>query len=166
MEFIELLGNLSIVSIILFLVGIGLIIAEMFEPGFGILGASGIVCLVIFVFLTAQTIMQGVILTAILFVILIILLFIFLALVSKRRLPKNLILRESTSAEQGFSGTEDMRHLLGRSGTTVTICRPAGNADFDGVRLDVVTRGEFIEKGTAVEVVEIEGCRIVVKAVY
>ena len=41
--------------------------------------------------------------------------------------------------------------------------RPAGCADLDGVRLDVVTRGEFIDKDVPVTVIEVEGNRIVVE---
>jgi len=96
-------------------------------------------------------------------VLILILLGVFLAFVSKR-LPKNLILSEAETLEQGFSGTEDMKYLMGKTGIVTTLCRPAGNVDFDGVRLDVVSDGEYIETGTLVEVIEIEGNRIVVKA--
>jgi len=164
LEFLALFTNISIISIILFVAGIGLIIVEMFEPGFGFFGVLGVILLIIDVFFTAQTVMQGIILTAIFFAIIVIILSIFLTMASKGRLPKRLILQESTSAEAGFSGTEDMNYLLGKTGTVVTICRPVGNVDFDGVKLDVVSRGEYIEKGTVVEVIEVEGNRIVVKA--
>jgi len=73
------------------------------------------------------------------------------------------VLSDSTSAESGFSGAEDMQYLLGKAGTTLTPLRPSGNADFDGVRLDVVSRGEFIDPGTPIEVIEVEGNRIVVR---
>ena len=41
--------------------------------------------------------------------------------------------------------------------------RPAGIGDFDGVRLNVVTEGGFIEQGTRIEIVRVEGGRIVVR---
>ena len=163
MEFLNLFTNISILSLILFIVGIGLLIVEMFEPGFGFFGAFGIVALIVCVFVTAETVAQGLILTAIFFVILLIMLGIFLALVSKGRLPGKMILKESETLEQGFSGTEDMSYLMGKTGEVVTICRPVGNVDFDGVKLEVVTQGEFIQKGETVEVIEIEGNRVVVK---
>ena len=163
MEFINMLANASIISIILFVVGVGLIIVEMFEPGFGFFGVSGILSLIACIFVTADTVANGLMLTAIFFVILLIMLGIFLILVSKGRLPGKLILKESETVEQGFSGTEDMAYLMGKTGVVVTICRPVGNVDFDGVKLEVVTQGEFIEKGETVEVVEIEGNRVVVK---
>ena len=165
MEFILLLENISILSIILFIVGIGLIVVEMFEPGFGFFGAFGVISLIICIFVTAQTVMQGVMLTAFFFVLVLIMLGIFLSLMSKGRLPKKLILQESETVEQGFSGAGDMNHLMGKTGDVIARCRPAGIAEFDGVRLDVVSKGEFIEKGVRIEVIEIEGNRIVIKAV-
>ena len=164
MEFIEMLANVSLFSIILFVVGIGLIIVEMFDPGFGFFGAFGIISLIACIFVTAETVAHGLILTAVFFVILLVLLGIFLILVSKGKLPGKLVLRESETVEQGFSGTEDMAYLMGKSGNVITICRPVGNVDFDGVKLEVVTQGEFIEKGTTGEVIEIEGNRVVVRA--
>ena len=37
-------------------------------------------------------------------------------------------------------------------GTAATVLRPSGVAEFDGVRLDVVTEGEFLSPGTPVQV--------------
>jgi len=165
MEFMEMFTNISIFSIILFIVGVGLLVVEMFEPGFGFFGAFGIISLIVCIFVTADTVAQGLALTAIFFVLILILLGIFLALVSKGRLPGKLILKESETTDQGFVGTEDMAYLMGKKGLIVTTCRPVGNADFDGVKLEVVTKGEFIEKGETIEVVEIEGNRVVVKPV-
>ena len=160
----ELFENVSWVSIILFITGILLLVLELYEPGFGLFGSLGVILLVACIFVTAKTVLEGIILTALFFVIIITMLVIFFTMLSRNRLPKNLVLHEATSAEQGFSGTEDMQYLLGKNGVVVTVCRPAGNVDFDGVKLDVVSRGEYIEKGVLVEVIEIEGSRIVVKA--
>jgi len=165
MEFMEMFTNISIFSIILFIVGVGLLVIEMFEPGFGFFGAFGIVSLIACIFVTADTVAQGLALTAIFFVMILIMLGIFLALVSKGKLPGKLILKESETTDQGFIGTEDMAYLMGKTGVVVTICRPVGNADFDGVKLEVVTKGEFIEKGETIEVIEIESNRVVVRPV-
>ena len=165
MVFLELLAGASIFSIILFIVGVGLVITEMFEPGFGFFGAFGVISLIVCVFVTASTVAEGLILTAFFFVILLILLGIFLILVSKGKLPNKLILHEAETIEQGFTGTEDMKYLMGKTGTVISICRPVGNVDFNGVKLEVVSQSEFIERGTVVEVIEIEGNRVVVKPV-
>jgi len=163
-SFIDLLLNVSWISITLFVVGIGLIVVEMFEPGFGVFGIFGVICLIGCIFVTAQTAAEGIMLTAFFFVILLIMLGIFLLMVSKGKLPGKLILKDSESRDDGYSGTNDMKEYLGKTGVVTTICRPVGNVDFDGVKLEVVSLGEFIEKGTTVEVIEIEGNRVVVRA--
>ena len=52
--------------------------------------------------------------------------------------------------------------VVGKTGTASTALRPAGMAEFDGVKLSVVSKGEFIEAGRAVTVECVEGNRIVV----
>ena len=162
--FIELLLNVSWISIILFVVGIGFIIVEMFEPGFGVFGILGVISLIGCIFVTASTVAEGIMLTAFFFVILLIMLAIFLFFVSKGKLPGKLILKEAESRDDGFSGTQDLSEFMGKTGVVTSICRPVGNVDFNGVKIEVVSRGEFIEKGITVEVIKIEGNRVVVKA--
>ena len=158
--FIELLAYMSWFSILLFAIGITLVIIELYVPGFGIPGIAGAISLIAFIFVTGRNRAHYIILAGIILVICAVLFVIFFVLLSKKRLPKSLILETS---EEGFSGTRDMQFLMGTVGTLLSTCRPAGNADFDGMKLDVVSRGEFIEKGVKVEVIEIEGNRIVVK---
>ena len=55
--------------------------------------------------------------------------------------------------------------LLGQTGRTLTHLRPTGFADFDGLRLAVVTEGDFLEPGAIVVVTEVEDGRVVVNAV-
>jgi membrane-bound ClpP family serine protease len=52
--------------------------------------------------------------------------------------------------------------LVGRRGVAATMLRPAGHATIDGRRVDVVSRGEMIDEGVPVVVVEVEGNRVVV----
>ena len=163
MDILEVFTNLSTWSVILFILGFLLVIVEMFNPGFVVPGALGIVFLIVGVIVTAETVEQGILMGVVILAILAVMLTIVLYSASKGRLSKKLILKDATDRQSGFSGTEDMKYLLGKSGKTVTPLRPAGCADLDGVRLDVVTRGEFIEKDVPVTVVEVEGNRIVVE---
>jgi membrane-bound ClpP family serine protease len=164
MGFIEFISSVSALSIIIFFVGLVLIVIEMLHPGFGLAGGLGILCFVIDILITAKTFMQGLVMAAVLAALVVILLSLSVYLASKGYLPKKLVLNESTSAETGFSGVEDMQYLLGKSGVTITPLRPSGNVNFDGVRLDVVSQGEYIGAGTDVEVIEVEGNRIVVRS--
>jgi membrane-bound serine protease (ClpP class) len=58
----------------------------------------------------------------------------------------------------------DRPELLNGTGTALTQLRPSGVAQINGQRVDVVTEGGLIERGTAVKVVFVEGSRIVVRA--
>ena len=80
-------------------------------------------------------------------------------------LGSRLILSSSTDADKGFvSSPSDENKLLGQHGRVMGTLRPAGIAEFSGERVDVVSQGGFIEEGQEVEVVQVDGNRVVVKA--
>lgn len=53
---------------------------------------------------------------------------------------------------------------VGEVGEVVTTLRPVGHAKFDSGRLEVLSEGEFLQKGAKVEVLRVEGSRIVVRS--
>lgn len=161
--FAELISNMTVVSIIIFAVGIIMIGIEVFRPGFGAAGISGIVLLAAGIFITAKNLRQGLLLLAAAATVVLILFIIAVTVMSGGRLPKRSVLREETDSESGYVAVRDSSDLMGRCGRAVTMLRPAGMADICGQRVDVVSRGDFIEQGAEVEVVEISGSRIVVK---
>jgi membrane-bound serine protease (ClpP class) len=54
-------------------------------------------------------------------------------------------------------------HLRGATGTCYTPLVPGGKVRFDEELVDVVSEGDFIDRGTTVEVVEVQGTRVVVR---
>lgn len=64
----------------------------------------------------------------------------------------------------GDTGAEQPS-LLNQTGSALTTLRPSGTALINGHRVDVVSEGEMIERGTAIKVVAVEGMRTVVRAV-
>ncbi len=67
------------------------------------------------------------------------------------------------TALAGYVSSDDYTGYLGQYGIAVTLLRPSGTAEFDGVRLPVVSDGEFVPPGTPVQVVTVQGNRIVVR---
>ena len=55
--------------------------------------------------------------------------------------------------------------LVGKRGVSISTLRPSGRADIDGLTIDVVTEGDFVDPGQQLEVVRCEGNRIVVRPV-
>ena len=148
-------------TLILLVCALGLFILEILNPGFGLPGIAGILLLAADVYITARTTQEALILGLIAAVIVLLFLVFGARLISKGKLPRSLILDQ---AEEEYRSSEDLSALLGTSGRTLTVLRPAGMAELGGRRVDVVTRGEFLEKDSLVEVVETAGGRIVVRA--
>ncbi len=172
-----LVGLATVMNVVLFLVGVGLIAAEVFViPGLGVVGIAGLLCLLIALVLSMQkfTIPQydfevdllarnlitvfGSLLAATLGL---------LALV--RWLPKTpflgrLVLQTQQTPASGYVvESADLRGLVGKRGVAVSPLRPAGRAEIEGIARLVMTDGDFIEPGTPVVVAEVNGNRIVVQ---
>ena len=82
---------------------------------------------------------------------------------SRARGLAGLFLRSETSSETGYLSAPERMDLVGRIGVAVTDLRPSGTAMVDEERLDVVTEGPWIEKGTRIEVIHAESYRHVVR---
>ena len=166
LTFMEFIQGFSLPVVICLIVGIGLLIVEMFTPGFGVAGFLGIAALILAVLLRADSFASALWMLIIVLLIIGVMLLIFMRSAQKGAISKSsLILNDKTSAEEGFMTTQDMEYFVGKEGITETVLRPAGMADFDGVKLDVVSEGEFIPAKIHVKVLRVEGRRILVKAV-
>ena len=73
------------------------------------------------------------------------------------------VLNTTINAGSTDRNDEQMRHLIGKRGTTVTALRPSGIAMIDGVRVDVSSEAEFIDKDAEIEVVSTDGMKVLVK---
>ena len=80
----------------------------------------------------------------------------------RSRMGKRLFLENDGREWQAYDGQN--KELMGKDGTAHSTLRPAGTAVIDGRRVDVVTRGEMVQAGTVVKVIEVEGNRVVVAA--
>jgi membrane-bound ClpP family serine protease len=161
----EVLTNILGIAIswpaaICFVIGIALIIIEMFTPGLTAPGIVGFILIIIAIILTADGFAQGLLLLLGVIAILSIALFFVLRSASKGVLSRSPIIKKET--EEEYLSVDDMKFFVGKEGEALTILRPAGTADFNGVRLDVVTEGSFIKQGTKVKVIRVEGRRIIV----
>jgi membrane-bound ClpP family serine protease len=165
MEVFSFLRDIQFYQALIFIIGLILLIIEMFTPGFGVSGVIGLLMLVAGILITASSILEALIMFIILMVILAVVLAVMLRSAAKGRLSKALILNDSLNKEAGYIGTEDLEHFIGKEGITTTILRPSGTAVFDGVKLDIVSEGEFIPKGSRVKIVNVSGRRIVVKSI-
>ena len=143
------------------LLGAGLMILEIFLPGFGLPGISGIVFIAAGVVLAA--VQHGLLLAVVVLLVVIALLALVLSWVMRSAAKGECHSEIFLSEKDELSSRQDMQVLVGKQGRTTSVLRPAGIGDFDGVRLNVVTEGGFIERDTPIEIVSVDGVRIVVR---
>nr|WP_245153877.1 NfeD family protein [Jeotgalibacillus proteolyticus] len=151
--------------LILFIIGIGLIIAEFFVPG-GILGALGLVAIIASILLAGNSIVYMGIALAIALLVAVIGMVIMVKFLGKNlHLLKKIILSDSTSTESGYVSNVNRVELIGITGITRTPLRPSGTIVIGDERIDAVTEGGYIDKNKQVKVVKVEGSRIVVREI-
>ncbi|MDR3289222.1 MAG: hypothetical protein LBT22_07325 [Peptococcaceae bacterium] len=151
--------------IFLFILGLVLLIMEILLPG-GILGVLGLLALIAGIFLSAESIQQGIYCTLALLLVLAVLLGLSFRFSKTRWLWQRLSLRERQSNEEGYVAPKpDYVGYIGKEGRALSLLRPAGTGEFDGERLDVVTEGGFISNGAKIQIIAVEGLRIVVREI-
>ncbi len=152
--------------IITFVIGLILLLVEIFViPGFGATGITGILCLCYSIIQLYGGIFVAIHALGWLMLYTVIAGIIVYKLAPKLGLFKSLVHNKTMEAEDGFVAVDvnAFDNLLGVQGVTLSICRPSGKAKFGSDRYDVVSEGDFIEKGEAVIVKKVEGTKIIVK---
>ncbi len=152
-------GNAVIIVCLIF--GAAMLTLEALTPGLGLPGMAGVV------FMGAGTVLMWMRYgsTAGLISLLGALIFTACAVLwslksaSKGRLSRSkIILNTETEAEP----IDAMAYLKEKTGKTLTVLNPIGEAEIDGKRLDVLSDGGFVEKGARVRVVRTEGKKVIV----
>lgn len=164
MEYLSQAILTELPAIICLVVGFVLLVVEMYIPGFGVCGITGTVLLVVGVALYAKSPLEALVLTLILVALLCIALSISIHSISKGRLAKSKLVLNDVSVQSEL-GEQDLKYFVGREGVVKTVLRPAGMGEFDGVRVNIVSDGEFIKEGARVRIDRVEGNRIVVSEV-
>jgi membrane-bound serine protease (ClpP class) len=178
-------GTAGWLEVILFLLGVGCILMEIFViPGFGVFGISGGLMLLASLILASQTFgnlepsrdfellsqTMGNLAISVMLVV-------FIAMTLSRYLPHVPIFNRMVLTPPAFEGAaadagprlrpehlDGTMALIGEQGSAISVLRPAGKAEIDGKFLDVVSDGPFISAGMPIEVVQVTGNRIVVRA--
>ena len=81
------------------------------------------------------------------------------------RFAKSRFVLNDTATDADAADHNDLAYFIGKTGVTRTPLRPSGIAEFDGVKLSVVSEGEFVEKEANIRVNRVTGNRIVVSEI-
>lgn len=169
-------------ELILFFLGLALLAVEVFLlPGLGIFAALGAACILGSTLLLLMAgdwsdfsienpftidAAQQVALTLLVGLVLSVVLARTLFSTQGESTRGGLLLRAELSAEEGYTSHEDAPEevaLVGKTGKALSELRPTGKALVEGRRLNVETEGDWIEKGSEIEVLRRTEGRIVVR---
>jgi len=165
----------SMIEILMFIAGVSLLVVEVFViPGFGIAGIGGILLIIASLFLALvggdpfldfEDISMAIIQLSVSLLLALILIFLLARFLPKSSIFKKFILSVEEKTSEGFTSREITSELLGAKGIALTTLRPAGTAEINGKRVDVVTDSEYIENGKNIEVIKVEGMKVLVREI-
>lgn len=151
-----------VLAIVLQFLGVGVIIAEFLLPSAGLLAVTAISAFGYSVWHVFQNVSKE---AGIAFIAADVLLIPMSVVIGIKMIAKSpAALKKTLSSENGVTSQDlYLQVLVGKTGKALTTLRPAGKAQIDGMRLDVVSTGDFIEKNSEIVVSAVNGNRIVVR---
>ncbi len=160
-------GTYGMVTGICLAVGLVLLAIEIFIPGFGVCGITGVTLLVFSVIFRVVTSQNYVHFFYLLLIIAVgVGLSLLIAIRSARfgLLSKTPIIENSSAIPTDYaSNNKNFGFLLNKVGCTKTICKPSGKMELDNIEYQVISNGDYIDAGTQVRVIEVDGNTIIVK---
>ena len=153
---------------VVFFVGVILLIIEIFViPGFGLIGVLGITSMVISLFwafgIDNFEYASYVVGTSLLGSIVLMVLLTFYVL-PKTKMFNRIVLSTTTESEAGYtSHSKRDEQLIGQIGIAKTDLRPSGTMVIGTKKYDVLTDGEYVNKGEEVRVLGTKGIQILVE---
>ncbi|ADC87432.1 MULTISPECIES: NfeD family protein [Staphylococcus] len=158
-------GDVNLISVILFGIGVIFVIIELFIVG-AVIGFFGIVLISLSLIMLGDNLFI-MLFNVIIAVILSIVEWVILVKLLNRKISffEKVVLKDSTNAEAGYRSHDDRSHLVGKIARTSTDLRPAGIILINDERIDAVSDGSFILRNKDVKILEVEGTRVVVREI-
>lgn len=158
-------GLAGLEAITLLVIGIILLILEIFVPG-GVLGVIGASAIVVSLFIAGYDLSHMAISILIAFIVAIVtFIVLYKSAGEERGLFKKIVLRDRMTTDEGYISAQNRDNLIGEEGVSVTPLRPAGTMLLHDERIDVVTEGNYIGIHKPIKVVHVEGMRVVVREI-
>ena len=153
-------------AVVLFILGAIFFVIEIIVPGFGIFGILGIVLTLLGLMFSARSIRDFVIRGGITLAVCLVSIPIMFKVFGRLKIFDRIILKHGETSEEGYlAPSEHTLSILGMTGRTVTVLRPAGMALIDGRRVDVLSHEGYIASGVEVKVIDTSGNRVVVEKI-
>ena len=154
------------IAYLLIIVGLALMLGELFIPSHGILFLVSSLCVLGGVALAfVQDTASGMVTLLTVFVVVPGMATLMLYLWPRTPMARRLILRDRDEATALSPVNLELEGLRGRYGRALSDLRPAGAVEFDGRRVDVLSEGMMIPAGAWVRCVDVRAGTVVVRQV-
>ncbi len=151
--------------LLLFLIGIALMVAELYIPDFGIMGVLGLGASIYALWLKIGALRPLIVLVLLCFLTAVVLSIILMRMGFALNISPRFVLQESMISSLGYSSESDYSYLVNQEGVTMTDLRPVGRAQFDDEIYDVYSLEDMIGHGRQIRVVRVAGSKIYVRSV-
>ena len=168
-----ILGLAGLEDLLLFGAGIIFLgIETLVIPGFGVFGILGIIGILGGIYMSMlgslpgpEDVSRGGVVLATTMVLILLMLWATIRYLPKsvRLYRSGIFLKTQEDRSKGYESAETREELVGREGVSLTDLRPSGYGLFGQEKLDVVSESEFIEEGTSIRIVTVEGSRHIVR---
>ncbi len=149
--------------LVVIVLGMGLLILEMYLPGFGLPGIAGIALSVMGIVFVSDSLLEGLVAALIELALMCVAFSFALRSAAKGKLAKSKLVLHAVATDS--KEENPLLFYMDREGVAATRLSPVGTGEFEGVRLTVLSEGEFVEAGEKVKVTRVEGNRIYVRRV-
>ena len=167
MEFVEIFTGMSWIPALLLSLGLLFLIVEVFIPGFGFFGVTGILLLIAGIIVRIVDGLNIVQSLTLILLVLGVLIIAFLLMVNSARhglLGRTGLFETKSSIRQDYDKVDkNLSKLVGQSGRAVGVLNIGGKAKIKGKIYDVVSVNSYIEDGAHIKVVEIRDNTIMVR---
>lgn len=144
-----------------FIIGLVLLLIEFIVPGFTFTGLAGILLMSFSVILTVDNQLYGTIMYVLVLTITgLVVVYLFKHGYYGEYIDK-LLLKETSREESVYNNSI----YLGQKGVVITDMRPSGTVKIGDEKVDAISEGIYISKGEEVEVVKVEGNKIIIRRV-
>ena len=154
----------SLIIFALQILGVLAIIAEFIIPSFGVISVIAGTFFVLSIYMVFSEVSPQMGYALVLTDIFLVPAAIFLGIKAMEHSPVTLK-HQLKRSDGATSQKQGLDHFMGMEGRAITDLRPSGVALLGDERMDVVTRGEYIEKESPVQVVSVTANSVVVKAI-
>lgn len=148
---------------LVFILGIVLLVIELYVPDFGIIGLIGFIAMIIALYYRIGDSVDLLLMGLASLTVAVVVAVALLKMGKQLNISPMFILETSMNKESGYSSERDLSFLKGQVGVAMTDLRPVGRAKFDEKIYDVISSEEMIPHNMVVYVERVQGSKVYVR---